>query len=356
LKPSPPHADFNPNRAIVVAWADRPQRFVFSHEASYCPWMELPGGLGLCNQFFESNNGWAELFNNMGRRERNSFVDVLQSGPQRVWVRWNYFCVNKDDDARPSIRGAEDYVAYPNGLVWRRLTYRTMAPDKPEGYSFQPIDFFAGAPSGTEWKDLFPRDKEHGDYCVGAALDAYSDKSYRVYWDDQGKARRVGDAELLWQISKSKGFALAMPSKAGCLFVVLGESSGFPAGKSQIVDHSFPDTGGWGWGAARWDHWPVGWVNAQEHAYKPGSPYPYHFGPLSHYMVSKRIVRAGRDFPAMAQDLQHGRWTEGRVYYTLAGVGPDLESVRRLARQWLDKGDACARPESIAELTIVSEK
>jgi hypothetical protein len=34
----------------------------------------------------------------------------------------------------------------------------------------------------------------------------------------------------------------------------------------------------------------------------------------------------------------------------LAGVAKDLESIRRLARQWLDKGPACARPESIADL------
>ena len=36
-------------------------------------------GVALCNQFFEGNNGWAELFNNNGRRERNSFMDVVQA-------------------------------------------------------------------------------------------------------------------------------------------------------------------------------------------------------------------------------------------------------------------------------------
>ena len=30
---------------------------IFSHEASYVPAMELPNGVGLCNQFFEGNNG-----------------------------------------------------------------------------------------------------------------------------------------------------------------------------------------------------------------------------------------------------------------------------------------------------------
>jgi hypothetical protein len=350
LKPSPPHADFNPRKAVIVAWKGQPQRFVFCHEASYCPWMELPNGVGLCNQFFESNNGWAELFNNTGRRERNSFVDVIQSGPERAWVRWNYFCVNKDDDSHPSLRGTEDYISYPNGLVWRRLTYQTMAAGKPEGYSCQPIDFFAVAPKGTAWKDLFPRDPEHRDYRVAVALDAYSDKTYSVYWDDAGKARRVGDNELLWQISKSKGFAMVMPLTAGFAFVILGEASGFPSDKSQIVDHSFPGTGGWNWGAVRWDHWPIGWANSQTNDYKPGSPYPYHFAPFSHYLISKRIVKTGPDFRAMIQDMDHGRWSERHVYYTLSGVATDLESIRRLAKQWLDKGSDCARPESIAEL------
>ena len=90
LTPSPPHADLNAKKAIIVVWKGHSHRFVFSHEASYDPWMELPNGLGLCNQFFEGNFGWAELFNNKGRQEQNSFVDIIQSGPERVWVRWNY--------------------------------------------------------------------------------------------------------------------------------------------------------------------------------------------------------------------------------------------------------------------------
>ena len=32
---SPPHADINPKKAFVIRWRDLPQRFVFSHEASY---------------------------------------------------------------------------------------------------------------------------------------------------------------------------------------------------------------------------------------------------------------------------------------------------------------------------------
>ena len=130
LTPSPPHADMNARKAVVVFWKDHPQRFVFSHEASYCPFLELPNGAAMCNQFFEGNLGEAELFNNMGRKEKNSFVDVIQSGPQRVWVRWTYFAVNMSDDTQPRLRGTEDYFAYPNGLVLRRMTYESLMPKR----------------------------------------------------------------------------------------------------------------------------------------------------------------------------------------------------------------------------------
>jgi hypothetical protein len=351
LEPSPPHADHNPKKAIIVVWEGKAHRLVFGHEASYDPWMELPNGAGLCNQFFEGNNGWAELFNNNGRKERNSFVDIVQSGPERVWVRWNYLCVNKDDDSHPALRGTEDYVTYPNGLVWRRLTYASLMPDKPEGYSWQPIDFFSVAPTGTTWKDLFPQDEQHGDYLAGSVLDAYSSRRYDVYWDDNGKARRKGDAQLLLDISHSKGFAMVMPFKEGFLFTIMGASSGFPSEKSQIVDHSFDDTGGWGWGSQRWDHWPVGWLNAQEHDYKPGSPYPYSFGPFSHYIVNKPLKDGKRDYPVECKDMELNRWSERHVYYTLTGAAQDMESIRRLAHAWLDKEADCAKPESVGSLS-----
>jgi len=350
LTPSPPHGDLNAKRAIIVSWKGASHRLVFCHEASYDPWMELPNGVALCNQFFEGNNGWAELFNNNGRKERNSFVDVVQSGPERVWVRWNYFCVNKDNDSRPALRGTEDYITYPNGLVWRRLTYSTLMPEKPEGYSWQPIDFFAVAPSGTTWSDLFERDKQVGDYHVASALAADSNLRYDVYWTDGRGPRRNGDRHVLLDIAHSSGFAMVVPFKAGYLFTIMGAASGFPAEKSQIVDHSFTDTGGWGWGSRRWDHWPIGWVNAQAHEYKPGSPYPYHFGPFSHYIVNKPIEDAHRDYPIEARDMDLNRWSERHVYYTLTGVGKDLESIRRLAARWLGKGKACASPQSVAEL------
>jgi len=361
LKPSPPHADLNPDHAVLIAWQGKPHRVVFAHEASYNPVMELPSGVGLCNQFFESNNGYAELFNNNGRKTRNSFVDIVQAGPERAWVRWNYFCVNMDDDSHPALRGTEDYIAYPNGLMWRRLTYETMMPGRIEGYSWDPIDFFAWAPNGLEWRDMFPRDAQHGDYHVAAVLDAFSPRRYDIFWDDNGKARRVGNAELLLEISHSRGLAMVMPFKEGMLFTILGNDSGFPSEKSQVVDHSFNDTGGWGWGADRWDHWPIGWLNSQTNVYKPGeSKYPYSFGPISHYIVNRPLKNAAglpmkdpaNDYEREVKDMDLNRWSERHVYYTLTGMARDMESIRALARTWLQKGHACATPESISALRI----
>jgi hypothetical protein len=249
---------------------------------------------------------------------------------------------------QPALRGTEDYITYPNGLIWRRLTYETLIPDKPEGYSWQPIDFFALAPAGTEWNDLFEKNLA-SDYRVAVALDVYSNQQYEVFWSTEGNVRRSGDAEQLWSISKSKGFALVMPFKAGYGFVVIGEKSGFPSFKNQILDNSFRDTGGWGWGAQRWDHWPVGWVNAQEHRYAPGSPYPYHFGPLSHFMVPFRLYDY-EQYKGACADMEHNRWSERRVFYTLSGVARDFNEIRKVGKKWLVQGTRCAAPESIRRL------
>ena len=129
-------------RRLSSVWKDFPFRFVFSHEASYCPWFELPSGAAVCYQFFEGNLGWAELFNNWGRQERNSFVEVLEPGPQRVWVRWTYFGVNMEQ-GQPAYRGTEDFWAYPNGLIVRRQTFESLLPGDHHGYAREPI--------GTDW-------------------------------------------------------------------------------------------------------------------------------------------------------------------------------------------------------------
>ena len=354
LAPSPPHADMNPKKAFVVTWKDYPCRFVFGHEASYCPILELPSGAAMCNQFFEGNLGEAELFNNLGRKEKNSFVDVVQDGPERVWVRWNYFAVNKDDDTQPRLRGTEDYFAYPNGLVLRRMTYRSLMPDNVVGYSTQPVELFGVLPQGSTIKDLFPRDPIHGDYNVLSVADLYSDKRYDICWDEKGGVRRNGDDATLAAITNSQGCALVIPFRERLLFAVLGTVSGFSPKYNQFVDHSTPGAvGGAGWGQGLWDHWPIGWLNSQGHDWKPGSPYAYHFGSVGQFFVpeGKRIQSFPKDYSEYCKDMQFNRWTAEQVFYVLLGSATSWNEIHRIGRAWLDQGTGCARPESIANIS-----
>jgi hypothetical protein len=353
LTPSPPHADMNPRKAVVVFWRDHAHRFVFSHEASYCPWIELPSGAGMCNQFFEGNLGDAELFNNPGRKEQNSFVDVIQSGPERVWVRWTYFCVNMKDDTKPRLRGTEDYFAYPNGLILRRMSYKSLMPDAVVGYSTQPVELFGVAPVGATLKDMFTADEKQQDFRVLTALDLYSQKRYDIHWGEKGKVRREGDDETLRSISQSAGCALVMPFRERLLFAVLGRASGFSPEKNQLIDHCTPGAeGGIKWGAGRWDHWPIGWANSQMSHWKPGSPYSYHFGSIGQFFVpeGQRIKSFWKDYSAFCKDMDLNRWTERRVFCVLLGAAREWDDIRRIGRSWLDKGKDCASPESIADL------
>ena len=354
MTPSPPHADLNPGKAVVVFWKDTSQRFVFSHEASYCPLLELSNGVGMCDQFFEGNLGDAELFNNGGRKEKNSFVDIVQSGPQRVWVRWTYFCVSqKGDDTQPRLRGTEDYFAYPNGLVLRRMTYESLMPDAVVGYSTQPVELFGVLPAGSFFRDLFPRDAIHGDWNVLSALDLYSDRRYDIYWDEKGNVRRRGNDADLVDIWQSPGCALVIPFRQKLLFAVLGTASGFPPKNNRLVDHCTPGAqGGAGWGTGLWDHWPIGWINSQGSPWKPGSPYAYHFGSIGQFLVpdDKPLISFWRDYSEYCKDMDFNRWTEQHVFYVLLGSANDWAAIRRIGRKWLDQGSDCARPESIAHL------
>jgi hypothetical protein len=353
LTPSPPHADMNARKAIVVFWKDHSHRFVFSHEASYCPLLELTSGAAMCNQFFEGNLGDAELMNNQGRKERNSYVDIIQSGPQSVWVRWSYFCVNMKDDSQPRLRGTEDYFAYPNGLVLRRMTYESLMPNDIIGYATDPVELFGVAPVGSTIKDLFPRDAEHGDYLTHTVLDLYSGQRYDICWDEQGHVRRSGDDATLAAITRSPGYALVLPFREKMLFAVMGKASGFPPERNQLVDHCTKGAeGGAGWGTGLWDHWPIGWLNSQTSYWKPGSPYAYSFGSVGQFFVpdGKRIKSFWKDYSEMCKDMELNHWTERRVFYVLLGTARKWDDIRRMGRSWLDKGAACARPESIANL------
>lgn len=324
------HADLNPRRALVVRWGDFDFRFVFWHEASYCPWFELKDGAGVCFQFFEGNDGWAELFNQFGRMERNSFVDVIESGPDRVWVRWVYFGVNQVD-GKAVYRGTEDFYAYPNGLVVRRQTFRSLMPGDHRGYAREPIEMIGVCPVGKTWKDVLEKNSSGEGHAL-VALDPFSGKRYDVWWKPKAgtvwasEVRRDGCA---WkEIDDAKGVVLGVPMTGGTIWCAFGEASGYPSAKTRIKEHSHTDTGGIGWGSMSWDHWPVGWLNSQAHEVdgETITKYPNHFSP------------AGMDLFAMPNDE-----AERGEYWSVMGIGKDVEGIRGTAREWLEKGDRSGR-------------
>ena len=329
---SPPHADLNPGKAFVVFWKDFDYRFVFSHEASYCPWFELRSGAGVSYQMFEGNEGWAELFNEQGRRERNSFVDVIEAGPRRVWVRWTYFGVHLTT-GEAAFRGVEDFWAFPNGLILRRQRYHTLKPGDPRGYAREPIELIVLNPVGRQWFDVLAAEPATGESRAFTGLDAFSRARVDIYWkrkDDPkkifaGTTRRTGSP---WkEIDDARGFAGVIPLRDGSPFFVIGDASGFPHDLVRLKEHGDrKGTGGWGWGTLTWDHWPVGWLNSQAHDLSAENfeRYPSHFAPF------------GLDLWSMPNET-----TENRDFYSLLGVGgPDAEQVRRLARDWLDTNAA----------------
>jgi hypothetical protein len=346
--PSPPHADKNPKRAFIVSWEQFPCRLVFAHEGSYCPWFEFNSGAGFCYQFFEGNEGWAELFNDFGRKEKNSFVDVIESGPNRAWIRWTYFGVNMES-GEPAYRATEDFWAYPNGLVLRRQTYESLIPDKNIGYAREPIEMIGMCPVGKLWGDVLRTGDSPTERHALSVMDPFSEKRYDVYWTPKPDAKEIWKAAARragcnWkEVDDAAGVALIVPMRDGSPFCVFGDASGFRHDFTRIKEHSFNDTGGWGWVASSWDHWPIGWLNSQAHPVDAESLriYPNHFSP------------AGMDF----WDLPNQE-SANRSFYSLIGVGgDDLEEIRRIARQWLAKGEAgVVNPESGADLRPVPIK
>jgi hypothetical protein len=343
---SPPSADNNPRRAVIVEWAGKPWRFVFAHEGSYCPWFELADGSGVCFQFFEGNDGWAELFNQFGRLEKNSFVEILERGPRQVHVRWTYFGVNQTSGER-AYRAVEDFYCLPNGLVLRRQAYETLMPGDPRGYAREPIELIGMCPVGKTWRDVLRTNGANaGERHALAAMDPFSDARYDVYWQPRpgtlldATPRRAGRD---WRaIDDAAGVVLVLPMRGGSVFCAFGAAAGFDPKLTRIKEHSHVDTGGIGWVASSWDHWPIGWLNSQAHVVDAESlkKYPNHFSP------------AGMDlFAAANEEVARG------AYWSLMGVaGDDVEVARRVARAWLALANDSGDPKRVAALPAVSDR
>lgn len=337
---SPPSADLNPKKAFVIFWKDFPQRFVFAHEQSYCPFFELPGGAGISYQFFEGNECWAELMNQWGRQERNSFVDVMEAGPRRVWIRWTYFGVNMTA-GQPAYRATEDFWAHPNGLILRRQSFRTLLPGQNRGYAFEPIELIGMCPVGKRWFDVLQKNPASEERHALAVLDAFSPKRYDLYWTPkpgtlwQSTHRQAG---CTWkEVDDAAGVALVMPLKDGAAFCIVGDASGYRHDYTCLVNHTYGGYKGMAvWGSACWDHWPIGWVNSQGHLVDEDSLRLY---PNSFSAANLNILDLPNDV------RQRGS------YYSVVGIGGNMEAIRTVARRWLEKGTgAISQPDSVADL------
>jgi hypothetical protein len=350
--PSPPHADGNPEHAVVVSWNDSNFRLVFDHECSYCPFFELSSGAGVSFQFWEGNTGWAELFNNYGRMEVNSHVQVLSQGPNGVHIQWNYYGSNMST-GQHAYYATEDFWAMPNGLVLRKQSYVSLMPASGTtygnvGYAREPIQMIGMAPRTETWADVLQTNPATGARHALAALDPFSTTQANVYWTPKPGTvwdsyhSRDFNASTWAALNNSAGTALVMPMKGGSVFTIFGDASGFSHTGCNIKENTYGDSApNEVWGSESWDHWPIGWLNSQAHDVNANSLklYPNHF------------TNVGTDFFGVS-DQQVAAGT----YYSIIGVGDEAnnEAIRTLANDWLTMGSSdIFDPSKIAQLPAV---
>jgi hypothetical protein len=276
--------------------------------------------------------------NQWGRQERNSFVEIIESGPKRVWVRWTYFGANLQAGER-AYRATEDFWAYPNGLIVRRQKYESLLPGDYRGYSREPIELIGMCPTGKLWYDVLAKDPSTGESHALALLNIFSEKRYDVYWKQKPGSlldsthRRTG---CDWrELEDSPGVLMAVNFMDGSPFCAFGDPSGFRHDYTKLKDHTFVQEI---WGSMSWDHWPIGWANSQGHEVNADSLklYPNAFSPF------------GMDFFALPDTEE-----ERGAYYSLIGVAShDLQLARVVARKWLEKGERgiANNPDSGADL------
>ena len=259
-----------------------------------------------------------------------------------------------NDDTQPRLRGTEDYFAYPNGLVLRRMTYESLMPDDVVGYSTQPVELFGVAPVGKLIKDLFPRDAKHGDYLTHAALDLYSDRRYDIYWGEKGEVRRRGDDATLAAISQSPGCALVLPFRERTALRRARRRQRFSARRRtswSTTARRAPRAAAGGARGSGTTGRSAGSIRRRPSG-NPARPTPTvsDRSGSSSSRTGNGSSRSARTTPEYCKDMELNRWTARRVFYVLLGAARDWDDVRRIGRSWLDKGKDCARPESIAEL------
>jgi len=118
---------WDPKLDDVVVFFPNGARFVFWRGSSYCPFWAGRSNTGLCYE-------WAEILSGHGIQNVNDCVEPLQdkelrygrveiveSTPARVHVRWSYQSCDLDYKVGGSF-AVEDYIFYPDGFGTRVLT------------------------------------------------------------------------------------------------------------------------------------------------------------------------------------------------------------------------------------------
>ena len=196
----------------------------------------------------------------------------------------------------------------------------------------------AMCPKGKLWFDVLQPGTESGESHPLTVLDVFSTNRYDVFWKRKegtlsgASPRRTG---CEWKLlDDSRGTVLMTRLREGSAFCVIGDAGGFRHEFTRIKEHTFKDTGGIGWVSQSWDHWPIGWLNSQAHEVDAESlkKYPNHFSP------------SGLDLFALKNEE-----VNGRDFYSLLGADSDDETVRRVARAWLE-----SKATNVADLKAVA--
>lgn len=293
------YADSNPKKAVIVSWPDRESRFVFWHEASYVPYWEYPNGLGANYQFFEGADGSGELFNQFGRMEKNSWVEIVQNDSKLAIVKWSYYDVNMDSGERVGY-AEEYYYCFPNGLILREMQLQW-------GNSFEPMEIMMINPAGVPWWQSVPQVGNR--YHMSSAVDIYSGES-REYWGIKGTTEKSGyefDGAGEAEIEDAAGVLMrSYVSAYPDFFVVYGNNS-------YVVNGDIKEVGKWGY--PHFVHWPIGWLNSE---WKRGSDEEIALYPSHTSMLGTDVYGSG-------------------PYYWLLGVSdePD-DTLSTMGKEWLD--------------------
>lgn len=154
-RPTPPHADGNPNEAVKIIWRSKSskqkvddQELVFWRERANVPFFELPylntttnkqTTMGVSFGYLDGRLPHINLINQYGRKGENSVVNILKNKPEEVVIEWIYYITDSSNaGTNRQYKVAEYYYIYPSGVVFRQAKV-VDSFSEGNGYSFKPL-------------------------------------------------------------------------------------------------------------------------------------------------------------------------------------------------------------------------